>query len=132
MALGSSCPCRFSCWNLLPIDQVGDKLVRDQGPTKDFHSSSTSLALFCNSTLGSALVFTLVSAPDLALTPAPDLAPTLASVSSNKLFRQFIKAYLESNQGFSRPPAEREQSFKAKVPDMYYQKLYIDYYHFCQ
>ena len=43
-----------------------------------------------------------------------------------------MKAYLESNQGPSQPPTKRKQSFKAKVPDVYYGKLHIDYYYFCQ
>ena len=43
-----------------------------------------------------------------------------------------MKAYLESNQGPRQPRAERKQTFKAKVLEVYYSKLHIDYYHFCQ
>ena len=43
-----------------------------------------------------------------------------------------MKAYLESNQGPSQPLEERKQPFKDKVPDLYYGKLYMDYYHFYQ
>ena len=43
-----------------------------------------------------------------------------------------MKAYLESNQGPRPPPAEREQSLKAKVPEVYYGKSHMDCYHFCQ
>ena len=43
-----------------------------------------------------------------------------------------MRAYLESNQGPRQPPAEREQSLKAKVPEVYYGKSYMDCYHFCQ
>ena len=43
-----------------------------------------------------------------------------------------MKAYLELNQGPRQPPAERKQPLKAKVPEMYYDKLYMDCYHFCQ
>ena len=35
-------------------------------------------------------------------------APTLALPSNDELFKQFMKAYLESNQGPSQPPEERE------------------------
>ena len=43
-----------------------------------------------------------------------------------------MKAYLESNQGPSQPPEERKRPLKAKVPDVYYGKLHMDCYHFCQ
>ena len=43
-----------------------------------------------------------------------------------------MKAYLESNQGPSQPPEERKRLLKAKVPDVYYGKLHIDCYHFCE
>ena len=72
------------------------------------------------------------------LSPAISRAPTLAPapvpapLSIDKLFKQFIKAYLESNRGPSQPPTERKQLFKAKMPDIYYGKLHIDCYHFCQ
>ena len=59
-----------------------------------------------------------------ALTPAPP--------STNKLFKRFIKAYLESNQGPSQPPEVCKRPLKAKVPDVYYGKLQMEYYHFCQ
>ena len=41
-------------------------------------------------------------------------------------------AYLESNQGPKQPPTEREQSFKAKILEVYYGKSHMDCYHFCQ
>ena len=43
-----------------------------------------------------------------------------------------MKAYLESNQGPSQPPEEDKRPLKAKVPDVYYGKLYMDCYHVCQ
>ena len=39
---------------------------------------------------------------------------------------------MESNQGPRQPLAEREQFFKAKVSELYYNKLNMDCYHFCQ
>ena len=59
-----------------------------------------------------------------ALTPTPP--------STNELFKQFMKAYLESNQGSNQPLKERKQPLKAKVPDTYYGKLHMDCYYFCQ
>ena len=59
-------------------------------------------------------------------------APTPALLSTNELFKRFIKAYLESNQGPSQPLEERERPLKAKVPDVYYGKLYMNCYRFCQ
>ena len=43
-----------------------------------------------------------------------------------------MRAYLKLNQGPRQPLAERKQSFKAKVPELYYDKLHMDYYHFYQ
>ena len=107
-------------WNLPPIDPVEDELVRDPGQVEGFHSGSTSFVLSCNPTPGPTLVSALIPAPASALP------------FSDELFRQFMKAYLESNQGPKQPPAERERSFKAKVPDVYYGKSYMDCYYFGQ
>ena len=73
------------CRNLFPLDSMEDELARDPSSVRSSHSSSTSLALSCNPTLGPVLI--------LAPVPAPALP------SSNKLFKQFMKAYLELNQG---------------------------------
>ena len=100
-----------------------DELARDQGPAEGSHSGSTSPAPSRNPTSGPALV--------PALIPASVPAPAPAPGSFDELFRQFMKAYLESQKP-SRPLAERERSLKAKVPDVYYEKLHIDCYHFCQ
>ena len=43
-----------------------------------------------------------------------------------------MKAYLESNQGPRQPLVERKQPLKAKVSKVYYGKLHIDCYYFCQ
>ena len=64
--------------------------------------------------------------------PAVSWAPTPALPSNDELFKQFMKAYLESNQGPSQPPEECKRPLKAKVPDVYYGKSHMDYYHFCQ
>ena len=91
-----------------------DELAKNQVPFQksNFGSTFPRLALFCNPTL----------------VPVPTLAP----LSSDKLFKKFMKAYLDFNQGPSQTLAERKQPLKAKVPDVYYGKLHMDYYHFCQ
>ena len=64
--------------------------------------------------------------------PAVSWAPTPALLFTNELFKRFMKAYLESNQGPSQPLEERKRPLKAKVPDAYYGKLHMDCYYFCQ
>ena len=122
MAPGGSRPRRSPRRNLPPLDPVEDELARDPGPVGGPHSGNTSPAPSRNPTPGPELVPTLIPAPVPAPTPP----------SSNKLFRQFMRAYLESNQGSRQLQAEREQSFKAKVPEVYYSKSHMDCYHFCQ
>ena len=124
MAPGGFRPCCSPCRNLLPLDPVEDKLVREPGPVGGPHSGSTSPALSRNPTPGPELV--------PALNPAPVPAPVPAPPASDELFRQFMRAYLESNQGPRQLPAEREQPLKAKVLKVYYGKSHIDCYHFCQ
>lgn len=94
MALKSFCPCCFFCWNLFIINQVEDKLAKDQEAAKSSHSGSISPAPSYNLTTSLALVLALISALVSILVLV--LAPAL--VSSDKLFKQFIKTYLESNQ----------------------------------
>ena len=85
------------------------------------NSGSISPAPSRNPTLGTNMIPALILAPILALTPTP--------VASKKLFKKFMKTYLETNQGPRQP--EREQNLKAKVPKVYYGKFHIDCYHFC-
>ena len=101
-----------------------DELAREPGPVGGLHSGNTSLVPSHNLSPGPELI--------LALNPAPVPAPTPAPVASEKLFKKFMKAYLETNQGPRQPPEERKQTLKAKVPEVYYGKSYIDCYHFCQ
>ena len=124
MAFRGSRPCHSPRRNLSPLDPVEDELARDPGPVGGPHSSSTSPALSSNPIPSPELVPALIPAPVLAPVPAP------APPSSNELFKQFIRAYLESNQGPRQLPAEREQPFKAKVLEVYYGKLHMDCYHF--
>ena len=72
---------------------------------------------------------TLSLAVSWTLTPVS--APTFTPLSTDELFKQFMKAYLESNQRPSQLLAERKQTLKAKVLNVYYGKLYIDCYYFC-
>ena len=82
-------PLLFPCQNLPHTNSVEDKLVKDSGPVGGPHLGTTS--------------------PAPSRNPTPDLAPTLiptpvpvqipAPAATNDLFKQFIKVYLETNQG---------------------------------
>ena len=124
MASGGSRPCCSPRRNPPLIDPMEDELARDPGPVGGPHSVSTSPNSSRNPTPGPDQL------PDLISAPAP--VPNLAPAPTNELFKKFMKAYLESNQGPRQPPEERKQTFKPKVPKMYYGKLHIDCYHFCQ
>ena len=89
MASEGFCPYCSPYRNLFPINHLEDELARDPSLAKGFHLDNTSLAPFCDSTLGLALVPALISALVLAL------APVL--LFFDELFKQFMKAYLESN-----------------------------------
>ena len=114
MALKGFRLCFFPCGNFFP----------NPGPTKSLYLGSTSPALSCNPTLGPTLVFALI--------PTPVPAPALVPVTTNELFKCFMKAYLKSNQEPKQLLAEYKQPFKTKISEVYYGKLHIDCYHFCQ
>ena len=71
------------------MNLVEDELARDLGPVGGLHSGNTSPAPSRNPTPGPKLVSALIPAP----VPAP------APLFSDELFRQFMRAYLKSNQG---------------------------------
>ena len=121
MASRGSRSCRSPRRNPPPINPVEDELAKDSGSVGGLNSDSTSPAPSRNPTPGPNLVPTSI--------PAPVLAPTPASVASDKLFKKFMKAYLEMNQGAKQP--ERKQTLKAKIPEVYYSKSHMDCYHFC-
>ena len=120
MTPGSSHLCCFFCRNLPPIDFVEDELAREPGPVRDLYLDSTSPIPSRNSTLGPTLVSALI----------PISAFTL--VFTNKFFKQFMKAYLELNQGTKQSPVERKQTLMTIILEVYYGKLHIDYYYSCQ
>ena len=85
MAPESSRFCHFPHQNLPFIDHVEDELIRDQSSTDGFHSSSIFFTPSRNHIL------------NLVLVAAPIAVPATALVATNKLFKQLIRAYLESN-----------------------------------
>ena len=91
MAPGGFRSRRSPCRNFLLLDPVEDEFARDPGPVGGPNSGSTSLAPSCNPTLGPKLVLALILAPFPTPVPAP------APLSSNELFKQFMRVYLESN-----------------------------------
>ena len=66
--------------------------------------------------------------------PIPPEAPTLPLVPPTKdLFTKLMKAFVESTQAQDREQAKpRKQPFKARSPETYSGKSYMDCYHFCQ
>ena len=91
MAPAGSRSCHFPRWNPSPINPVEDELPKDSGSIRSLYSGGTSFILSHNPTPSPDLVLALI----LALVPTLPLAP----VPTNELFKQFMKAYLESNQG---------------------------------
>ena len=63
--------------------------------------------------------------------PAPD-TPLPAPISTNELFKQFMKAYLEAQTPAPVQAEPQEQLLKACFPDFYYGNLHMDCYRFCQ
>ena len=124
IVLGGSRSCCSPCQKSPPIDPLEDELTRNLGLVGGPHWGSISPASSRNPTPGPNLVLALISAPVFALPPTP--------VPTNELFKQFMKAYLESNQGPRQPLVEYKQHFKAKIPEVYYCKSHMDCYHFCQ
>ena len=124
MASGGSCLYYSPCRNIPLIDPIEYELARDPGLVGDPHSGTTSAALSCNPTPDPNLIPALISAPVPALSSTP--------VLTNKLFKQFMKAHLESNQEPKQPPMERKRHLKAKVFVEHYGKLHMDCYYFCQ
>lgn len=120
MALEGFCLHYSPPWNPPPVDLMKDKFIRAQGLVESSNSGSASL--------------TLEPIPSYDPTPVPASnpvpAPTL--VSFNELFKQFIKVYLKFNQRLNQPPVDRKQLLKVKFQDVYYGRLHIDCYHFCQ
>ena len=101
-----------------------DKFARDSGPANNSLLESTAPAPSYNPTLGPGLISAFI--------PTPVLAPAPALPSFDEFFRQFMKAYLETNQAPKQFLIECKQPFKAKVLEVYYAKLHMDCYHFYQ
>ena len=110
--------------NLLLLDSIENELARNPGLVGGPYLYSTSPAPSRNPIPGSELVFVLISAS----VPTPISA--LALPSFDELFKEFMRGYLESNQGSRQPLAERKQFLKAKISEVYYNNSHIDCYHF--
>ena len=63
-------------------------------------------------------------------TPVVSRAPTVAPSLDNKLFKQFMKAYLEAQVPGQTEvdPKPCEDPLKAQFPDLYYSNLQMDCY----
>ena len=104
MAFGRLYPYYFSCRNFPP-----SSISPPSGPVLSY-----------NPTLGLALLLTPALASVIVL--APPLIP------SDKFFKQFMKAYLETNQESRSPLLKRKRPFKDKVLEMHYDKLYQEFF----
>ena len=69
-----------------------------------------------------------------APTPAPAIVFAAVPSSNNKLFKQFIKVYLEAQvlDQTEVDPESCKQLLKALFSDFYHGNLQINYYQFCQ
>ena len=111
MALGSR-PQRSPCINPLadPIEEQ-DKLA-GQGPVRGFNTRSNE-------------------APTKAPTSPEASTPPLVLSSTKDLFTKFMKVFMKTTQ--AQALAEpRERLLKARSPETYSGKSYMDCYHFCQ
>ena len=70
--------------------------------------------------------------PPDAPTHTPVLAQAPAPASTNELFKQFIKAYLEAQTPTLVPAEPQKQPLKARFPNLYYGNSHMDCYYFCQ
>ena len=105
--MAGPCACRSPYWNL---SHAGEDMLAGAAPTEN---SSTPT-------------------PTPAVLRAPTPAPAITLSSDDKLFKQFMKAYLEVQvPGQIKVDSKFcEQSLKARFSDLYYGNLHMDYYEF--
>ena len=70
-------------------------------------------------------------APSHMSTPAL-VEPTLASKYSEADLIRILKIFLETKGLKPKAEVPRKRPLKAKIPDVYFEKLHIDCYYFCQ
>ena len=113
--MAGHCVCYSLYWNPPPTSK--DKLT-GSGPTQD------------------SGILTLILAISRTPSPAPTIALAVGSSSDNKLFKQFMKVYLEAQvpaQTSSKVDLEPcKQHFQAWFSDIYYGNLHVDSYWFWQ
>ena len=71
------------------------------------------------------------SAPSHASAPAP-VKPILALKYSETDLMRILKIFSETKGQEPKAEVPRKRPLKAKVPDVYFGKLHMDCYHFCQ
>ena len=68
-----------------------------------------------------------------ALILPEDSTPSLVPPTSKDLFTKFMKVFIETTQTQAQALVEpRERPLKARTPETYSKKSYMDCYHFCQ
>ena len=83
-----------------------------QGPVRGFNAGSDEAS---------------IEAPTPLEAPTPPLVPS----STKDLFTKFIKVFMETVQAQAQAEP-RERPLKARSPETYSGKSYMDCYHFCQ
>ena len=108
MAPGS-CACRSPHVNT-PVDPAGelDELAGAQGPARKSNAGSNE-----------------------TFTPSEASSPPFVPFTSEDLFTNFIKVFIETTQAQDQLEP-RKCPFKVRTPETYSGKSHVDYYHFCQ
>lgn len=108
--------CHSLCQNSLSVEPVGEPLTDVSGPAGR------------NSTFDSKTFSGLID-PFCAFTPVAFIP---ALFSTEKLFKQFVKIFMESvqNPGLIHTKPQK-QLFKARFLNLYFGKSHMDFYYFC-
>ena len=122
----------------------GDEPIRgtQRPPTTNDSNFSLPTPPFANSCIPTptafytptpALAFVPMPAPLPAPAPTPTPAPVLASGKYiNADFYQFIKVFIDAQKRSGTHEGPWESLLKARFPDLYYRKFYMDCYQFFQ
>ena len=98
-----------------PANPTGEQdELAGQGPARGFNAGSDE-------------------APTKAPTPPEAHTPSLVPPSTEDLFTKFMKVFMETMQAQVQALAEPwERLLKARTPETYWGKSYMECYHFCQ
>lgn len=116
VALGS-CSCKGAVGSVHPTSKSESKSDEFAGPEKGTPTSS----------------HTSTPAPISVSASAPILAESIPALKCSKMdLIRILKIFSKTKSQEPKPEVARTQSLKAKVHDLYLEKLHMDCYHFCQ